>query len=174
VHQERRSQSIFTLGQRDLGSAGLGETPGTPIELPATELAPAPFWVPLKCGASGLLPSRHGADARQKFPKAERLGDTVVGTQFQPDHAIDPVASIASGDDYRDIGARFDLAQQVGSIFLAKLQSKMTRSGSLAAKCWTISCRPDAAATRILYCSRSSPTMRLMIGLSSTMKMRAA
>jgi hypothetical protein len=117
VHQERRSQSIFSLGQRDLGSAGLGETPGTPI---------------------------------------------------------DPVASIASGDDYRDIGARFDLAQQVGSIFLAKLQSRMTRSGSLAAKCWTIFCRPDAAATRILYCSRSSPTMRLMIGLSSTMKMRAA
>jgi len=54
-------QSIFTLGQRDLGSAGVGETPGTPIELPAAELAPAPLRIPLRPGRSGLLPSQHGA-----------------------------------------------------------------------------------------------------------------
>src|SRR5260370_39244866 len=29
-------QSVFPLGQRDLGSARVGETPGAPIELPAT------------------------------------------------------------------------------------------------------------------------------------------
>src|SRR6266478_3161610 len=113
-------QSIFTLGQRDLGSAGIGETPGAPIELPAAELAPAPLRIPLRRGAAGLLPSQHGTDARQKFPKAERLGDIVVGPQFQSDHPVDLVASIPGGDDYRNIGARSDLAQQVEPVLLAK------------------------------------------------------
>jgi hypothetical protein len=96
--------------------------PRAPIELPATELAPAPLRIPLRRGAAGLLPPQHGPDARQKFPKAERLGDVVIGAQFQPDHPIDLVAPITGGNDYRNIGARSDLAQQVETILLAEPQ----------------------------------------------------
>jgi len=113
-------QSIFTLGQRDLGSVGVGEAPGAPIELPAAELAPAALRIPLRRGASGFLPSQHGADAGQKFPKAEWLGHIVVRAQFQPDHPVDLVASITGRYDYRNIGARSDLAQQVEPVLLAK------------------------------------------------------
>src|SRR5580692_5930073 len=115
-------QGIFPLCQRDLGSAGVGETPGAPIELPTAELAPAPPWIPLRRSASGLLPSQHGADARQKFPKAEGFGEIIIGAQFQSDHPIDLVAPIAGADDYRNIGARSDLTQEVEPILLAEPQ----------------------------------------------------
>ncbi len=97
-------------------------TPSAPIDLPATELAPAALRIPLRRGAAGLLPSQYGADARQKLPKTERLGDVVVGAQFQPDHPIDLVASTTGGDDYRNIGARPDVAQQVKPVLLTEPQ----------------------------------------------------
>jgi hypothetical protein len=75
-------QSIFTLGQCDLGSVGVGEAPDAPIELPAAELAPATLCIPLRRGASGLLPSQHGAAARQKFPTVPPC--IIVGPQFSP------------------------------------------------------------------------------------------
>jgi hypothetical protein len=120
--EEGCQQSIFALRQRDGGSVGVGQTPRAPIELPTTELAPAAIRIPLRRDASGVVASQHGADARQKFPKAERLGNIVVGAQFQPNYPIDLVASITSDDDHRDIAARLDLAQQVEAVFLAKPQ----------------------------------------------------
>src|SRR6202040_4383821 len=86
------------------------------------EPAPATLWIPLKPRASRLLSLQHGSNARQKLPKAERLGDIVIGAEFQPDHPVDLVAPIAGSDNHRNIGARPDLAQQVEPILLVKPQ----------------------------------------------------
>ena len=82
----------------------------------------AAFRIPARHRASGLLASQHGANARQKFAKAERFGDIVVGAQLQPDDPIDLVAPVTGGNDYRNIGARSDLAQQVETVLLAEPQ----------------------------------------------------
>src|ERR1700732_3803958 len=103
--EKGNQQSVFALRQPDRGSVGVGQTPGAPIDLPATELAPAPLRIPLRRGAAGLLPSQYGADARQKLPKTERLGDVVVGARVQPGPPIDLAAPPTGGDDYRNIGA---------------------------------------------------------------------
>ena len=44
-------QGIFALGQRDVGSVGIGQTPGAPVELPAAEPAAAPLRIPWRRGA---------------------------------------------------------------------------------------------------------------------------
>jgi hypothetical protein len=74
----------------------------------------------LQRGASCLLPAQHGTDSRQEFAKTERLGNVIIGAQFESDHPIDLVTSLAGGDDHRNIRARPDLTQQVEPVFLAE------------------------------------------------------
>jgi hypothetical protein len=152
--EKGRQQSIFALGQWNLDTSGIDETPQAPIELPATELAPAPLWIPLRRGAAGVLPPQHGANPRQKLPKAEWLDDIVVGAELQPDHRVDLAASFTSGDDHRDIGARPDLAQLVESVFLAKSQIEDDEMGGR-----TSAPNNGSAARQVGLCSKIAPPL---------------
>ena len=59
------------------------------------------------------------ADAGEQFAQAERLGETIVGAEFQPDHSVDLVAAVASRDDDRNVRARPYVAKQVEPVILA-------------------------------------------------------
>jgi hypothetical protein len=76
------------------------------------------------------MPPQHRADTRQQLPKAERLGDVVVGAEFEADHPIDLVVAMAGGDDYRDVGSRPDLAQQVETVLRAEPQIQDDQAGN--------------------------------------------
>src|SRR5947209_6103402 len=123
-------QSIFAFGQSNFGPVGVGQTPSPPLQLPAAELAPASLRIAAGHRASGLLPSQHGADARQEFAEAERLRDIVVRAQFQPDDPIDLVAAITGGDDIgtseRDLISR----SRSKPSSCPSRRSRITRSGS--------------------------------------------
>ncbi|HJY49874.1 MAG TPA: hypothetical protein VJ349_14735 [Stellaceae bacterium] len=60
----------------------------------------------------------HAPEARE----CEWRGDAVIGTELEPDHRVDVVASLIGEDDHRDIGARPDVAQQVEPVVLAETQ----------------------------------------------------
>ncbi len=119
--EESDKQGILGLRQRDGGTIGVGEAPTAPIELPAAEPATAARRIPWRCKAPGI-PSQYGPHARQKLANAERRGDAVIGTELEPDHPVDVVASLIGEDDHRDIGARPDVAQQVEPVVLAETQ----------------------------------------------------
>src|SRR6266853_6759205 len=87
--EESDKQGILGLRQRDGGTIGVGEAPTAPIELPAAEPATAAR----RCKAPGI-PSQYGPHARQKLAYAEWRGDTVIGTELEPDHRVDVVASL--------------------------------------------------------------------------------
>src|ERR1700736_2162786 len=90
-------------------SVGISEAAVAPIELPAAKSATASFRVAL----DGCPPAQHRPDAREKFSQTERLGDVVVGAQFQPDNPVDLVATMTRGDDHGNIGAGSALAEQI-------------------------------------------------------------
>ena len=119
--EESDKQGILGLRQRDGGTIGVGEAPTAPIELPAAKPATAARRIPWRCKAPGI-PSQYGPHARQKLANAERRGDAVIGTELEPDHPVDLVASLIGDDDHRDIGARPDIAQQVEPVVLAETQ----------------------------------------------------
>src|SRR5258708_1256805 len=75
---------------------------------------------PSRRRAPGLPPPQHGAHPRQQLSEAEWLGDIVIGAEFQPNHAIDLVASMTGGEDHRNIRARPDLAQQIEPVLLTQ------------------------------------------------------
>jgi len=108
--EKGRKQRIFPLGQRDLGSGGVDKTAETPIELPAAEFGSTPLRVTLWRAAPGLMSSKNRPDSREKLAKAEGLGDSVIGPEFQPNHPVDLVAPVAGDDDHRNIGAAPGLA----------------------------------------------------------------
>ena len=91
----------------------------------------------------------YGPHARQKLANAEWRGDAVIGTELEPDHRVDVVASLIGEDDHRDIGARPDVAQQVEPVVLAETQFGIAKSGSLRARWLIIASRPGALKARI-------------------------
>jgi hypothetical protein len=103
-----------------LGSGGVDKTAETPIELPAAEFGSTQLWVALRRAAPGLLPSENRPDSREKLAKAEGLGDTVIGPEFQPNHPVDLVAPVAGDDDHWNIGAAPGLEQQLEPVILVK------------------------------------------------------
>src|SRR5260370_38019939 len=86
-------------------SVGDSEAAVAPIELPAAKSATAPFRVALDGRLAGFPSAQHRPDPRQKFSQTERLGDVVVGAQFQPYNSVDLVATMTRGDDHGNIGA---------------------------------------------------------------------
>src|ERR1700738_1210727 len=103
--EKRNQQRILAFGQRDRDSVGISEAAVAPIELPAAKSAPASFRVALDGRLASLPPAQHRPDPRQKFSQTKRLGDVVVGAQFQPYNPVDLVATMTRGDDHGNIGA---------------------------------------------------------------------
>jgi hypothetical protein len=66
--------------------------------------------------------SQHRADTGQQLSEAKRLGDVVVVAQFEPDHAIDLVATLTCRDDDGDVGLCAYLAKQIEPVLLAEPQ----------------------------------------------------
>ena len=93
--------------------------------------AAASFRISLDCRLSCLPPAQHRTDACQKLSQAERLGDVIVGAEFEADHPVDLVAPMARGDDHGNIGVRPDLAKQVETVFLAESQVQDYDAGIL-------------------------------------------
>src|SRR5258705_6307048 len=89
--EKRKQKRVFALGQCNRDSAGISEPPDAPVKLPAAKSAAAFFRVSLDGCLAGFPPAQHRPDARQKFSRTERLGDVVVGAQFQPDDRVDLV-----------------------------------------------------------------------------------
>ncbi len=116
--EERNQQRILALCQRDRLAAGIGEAPVAPVQLPVAEAAAAFLAVALGRSLAGFAPSQHRANAGEQFPQAERLGDVIVGAQFQPDDAIDLVAAMTRGDDDGNVGLRANLAQEIEAVLL--------------------------------------------------------
>src|SRR3984957_6051482 len=112
-------QGIFAFGQRDRNSVGIAQAPAAPIKLPTAE-STAPRFRIARRGLPSFTPAQHGADPRQKLAQTERLGDVVVGAQFESDHAVDLVATVAGGDDHGNIRTRPNFAKQVETICLAE------------------------------------------------------
>jgi hypothetical protein len=103
--EKRNQKRVFALGQCDRDSAGISEAPDAPVKLPAAKSAAPSFRVALDGCLAGFPPAQHRPDARQKLSQTERLGDVVVGAQFQPDNPVDLVATMTRGDDHGNIGA---------------------------------------------------------------------
>ncbi len=53
----------------------------------------------------GRAPPQHRLDAREQFPRVERLGQVIVGADFQPDDAVDVVALGRQHDDRQGFAA---------------------------------------------------------------------
>ena len=53
---------------------------------------------------AAIVAPEDSAHARQNFPDVERLGDVVVGAEFQPDDAIDRVTFAGDHDDRHVVG----------------------------------------------------------------------
>jgi len=79
------------------------EAPDAPVKLPAAKSAAPSFLVALDGCLAGFPPAQHRPDPRQKFSQTERLGDVIVGAQFQPDNPVDLVATMTRGDDHGNI-----------------------------------------------------------------------
>ncbi|MCY1535088.1 hypothetical protein D9M68_704790 [compost metagenome] len=54
-------------------------------------------------GQHGAAPAKDGLHPRRQFARAEWLQDVIVGTNFQPDHAVDFVRACGQEDD-RKVG----------------------------------------------------------------------
>jgi hypothetical protein len=118
--EERGQERVFTLGKRDRAPIDVRQTALTAIELPAAKAAPALFGFPMRCNPSKFLPTQYGTDAGEKFAKPERLGDIIICAEFKSHHPVDFIASVARGDDHRNIRTRPKLAQQIKTIVLSK------------------------------------------------------
>src|ERR1700731_4896723 len=103
--EKRKQKRVFALGQCDRDSAGISQAPDAPVKLPAAKSAAPSFRVALYGCLAGFPPAQHRPDPRQKFSQTERLGDVVVGAQFQPYNPVDLVATMTRGDDHGNIGA---------------------------------------------------------------------
>src|SRR6202790_3753808 len=93
--EKRNQQRILAFGQRDRDSVGISEAAVAPIELPAAKSATASLRVALDGCLAGFPSAQHRPDPRQKFSQTERLGDVVVGAQFQPDNPVGLVATMS-------------------------------------------------------------------------------
>src|ERR1700737_5077558 len=102
--EKRNQQRILAFGQRDRDSVGISEAAVAPIELPAAKSATASFWVALDGRLAGFPSAQHRPDPRPKFSQTERLGDVVVGAQFQPYNPVDLVATMTRGNNHGNTG----------------------------------------------------------------------
>src|ERR1700746_2929439 len=89
--KESDKKGILGLRQRDGGTIGVSEARTAPTELPVAEPATAARRIPWRCKTPGI-PSQYGPHARQKLANAERRGDTVIGTEPEPDHPVHVLA----------------------------------------------------------------------------------
>ena len=116
--EEGDEQRIFALCQADQLAPRIGQAPAAPVEQPAAEPAAALLGVARRRGVSDLAPPQHRPDPRQELPQSERLGDVVVGAEFQSDNAVDLVAAVTGRDYDRNIRMRADFTEQIKAILL--------------------------------------------------------
>jgi hypothetical protein len=70
----------------------IGQTPAATIKPPSAEPVFASLNVAGAQGPSLLTAPQHGAEPSIQFADIERLGEVVVGTEFESDHAVDVIA----------------------------------------------------------------------------------
>jgi hypothetical protein len=127
--EERDQESVLALCQRDWSAARVCQASRAAIELPTAKSVATLLGLSLRGDATRLPRAQHGPNARKKFPKTKWFGHIVIGAKFQPDHAVNLVASMTGGDDYRHVGMGADLTQQVETIFLTKLKVEDHHAG---------------------------------------------
>ena len=62
------------------------------------------------------------ANTREHLAKAERLGQVVIGAQFQSQHPVGLVAAMTGHDDDRQIEVAAHLAQQIQPVFAPEIE----------------------------------------------------
>ena len=98
--EEDGKQVELAAGQRHLPPAGIEQPARRQVELPVGEaIAPGRRLRRGRAGRGGRGqgPAQHRLDPRQQLAQVERLGDVVVGADFEADDLVDRIAP--SGDD---------------------------------------------------------------------------
>src|SRR3954470_24145129 len=88
VLQKDPEQAKLRARQDDDDTLRIDEMPCGEIERP-TRKAHARRCGRIEVRWERFRPSQHAANARQQFPRLERLGEIIIGPHFQPDDAID-------------------------------------------------------------------------------------
>ena len=85
--EEGDQRRVFALGQRYWGADRVNELPGPAIELPAGKSKAATLWIARR-RFSNIEPPQDRANPREQFAQVERLGQIVVGAEFQTNDPI--------------------------------------------------------------------------------------
>src|SRR5260221_5120354 len=96
--EKHDEQAELPLAQHRCLTARGGEPARVEVQFPAIESISADS---LRAALAhlGVAAAEHGANAREKLARAERLGDVVVGAQLEAHHAVGFVASSGEHDD---------------------------------------------------------------------------
>src|SRR3954471_15026436 len=136
--QERKQQAIFAFSQGNRIPLGIEQASAAAFQPPAVKSVSAPFGIMGARGTSHLVSPQDRADPREQFPETERLGDVIVGTEFEADDTVDFITTMPRGDDDRNVRMGANLPQEVQPVILAesKIQNDQARirRGEVAAQ----------------------------------------
>ena len=131
---ERAQEGVFALRQGDRRVTVLQATRAA-VERPSSEPNHRRLVIGPDRGtlAPSVEPPQHDPDARQQLAQAERLGEVIVGSEFESDHPVDLIATMSGGDDDREVGSASQFAQEVEAVLLG--QAEIENDETEAARC---------------------------------------
>src|SRR5467141_2608429 len=130
--EEGHQQGVLALAQGNRPFPRIDEAPAATIKPPSAELVSAPLDVAPAQGPSILTAPQHGAEPGIQFADTERLGEVVVGTEFESDHTVNFIAGTTCQNNDRDVRTGTNFPEQIEPIALAEAQFENDRTWVLA------------------------------------------
>jgi len=90
--EEGQQQGVLPFAQGNRPFLRIGQTPAATIKSPSVEPVFALLDVVGAHGPSVLIAPHHSAIPGIQFADTERLGEIVVGTEFESDHTVNVIA----------------------------------------------------------------------------------
>src|SRR3981189_1648330 len=100
--EDGQQQGVLAFAQGNRPFLRIDEAPAATIKPPSAELVSAPLDVAGAQGVSILTAPQHGAEPGIQFADTERLGEVVVGTEFESDHTVNFIAGTTCQNNDRD------------------------------------------------------------------------
>jgi len=132
--EEGQQQGVLAFAQGNWPFLRIGQTPAATIKSPSVEPVFALLDIVGAHGPSVLTAPQHSAIPGIQFADAERLGQAVVGTEFESDHTVNFFAGTTCQNNDWDVRTGTNFPEQIEPIVLAETQLENDRTWVLASQ----------------------------------------
>src|SRR5216684_2608501 len=101
--EQGQQQGVLAFAKGHRPFLRIDEAPAATIKPPSAELVSAPLDVAGAQGRSAHTAPQHGAEPGIQFADTERLGEVVVGTEFESDNTVNVIVGTSCQNDDRNV-----------------------------------------------------------------------